>query len=74
MPKSERCLISVELAGALSDAVEAMGLHVPKGDRGFVCSECGYPVKPHKASKTTAAHFEHLKRNAKCSLSHKRRA
>jgi hypothetical protein len=71
VPRSERCLISVELAGALSEAVEAMGLHVPKGDRGFLCPECERPVKPHKAGAKMKAHFEHLKRNADCSLSHK---
>ena len=66
VPKSEQCLISVELANALSEAVEAMGLHVPAGDRGFLCGECEQPVKPHRAGKTTGA----LKRNPDCKLSH----
>ena len=39
----EQCLISVDLALALESA-EAMGLHVPNGDRGFLCPECKQPV------------------------------
>jgi hypothetical protein len=36
----------------------------------FRCSECGGLVRPHKKGTTgQAAHFEHLSRNAQCSLS-----
>lgn len=40
----------------------------------FTCLECGEAVKPHAEGNSTAAHFEHYKRNPKCSLSHKLRA
>ena len=35
----------------------------------FRCVDCGNPVRPHKDSKTTSAHFEHHRRNAACPLS-----
>ena len=37
----------------------------------FVCTECGQPVRPHRSGGNASAHFEHLSRNADCSLSHK---
>jgi len=44
-------------------------------DRGrdYLCPECRQRVRPHRESKDgqQAAHFEHLERNASCSLSHK---
>jgi 5-methylcytosine-specific restriction protein A len=36
----------------------------------FLCSECQKPVKPHRSGGHADAHFEHLKRNPECSLSH----
>jgi uncharacterized protein YlaI len=41
--------------------------------RDYLCPECRQRVRPHRASKDgqQAAHFEHLERNASCSLSHK---
>jgi hypothetical protein len=35
----------------------------------FLCVECGHRVRPHKAGGGAAAHIEHLKLNAACSLS-----
>jgi len=42
--------------------------------RGLVCVECRRRVIPHSAAedRTQAAHFEHFRRNPKCSLSDKR--
>lgn len=36
----------------------------------FECIECGQPVRAHSSGGHTKAHFEHLQRNSKCSLSH----
>ena len=35
----------------------------------FQCIECGERVRPHQKSKYAVAHFEHLSRNPKCTLS-----
>ena len=35
----------------------------------FHCIQCHKRVRPHKASATMAAHFEHHARNQGCSLS-----
>ena len=42
--------------------------------RRLVCYECRRRVIPHSAGKnhTTAAHFEHFRRNPRCSRSDKR--
>jgi hypothetical protein len=39
--------------------------------RNIICSECSERVKAHKESDdgSQAAHFEHFKRNKRCSLS-----
>lgn len=36
----------------------------------FRCRECDQPVRAHKSGGHAAAHFEHLERNANCTLSH----
>jgi len=36
----------------------------------FTCTECARPVRPHQGGGRTPAHFEHLRRNRNCSLSH----
>jgi competence CoiA-like predicted nuclease len=66
----EQCLISIDLANALKVLAGAMKLKVLKGLR---CPKCGKPVRPHKAGRKQAAHFEHVKQNRDCSLSHRRR-
>lgn len=37
----------------------------------FTCMECGRSVRPHQGGGHTPPHFEHLRRNRNCSLSHK---
>ena len=42
----------------------------------YICPECGKSVKPHRSSEhgtgsNNPAHFEHVDRNAECSLSDK---
>ena len=69
MPLNETCLIDVDTANALRLLVDKLGLKVPKGKMAFLCPDCGKPVKPHDAGGDHAAHFEHLRRNKKCSLS-----
>jgi len=69
MVKMKECVIGVGLANAIREVADALGLKVPKGKLGFRCTECSQPVKP-MISGGTAAHFEHLKRNPKCSLAH----
>ena len=69
MPRAQECVISIELANVLRALASAMGLDVPGGELGFRCRHCGEPVRPHKASATQAAHFEHLERNPGCPLS-----
>jgi hypothetical protein len=72
MAKITECVIDVELANAIRKMADALALKVPDGKLGFRCPKCGLPVKSMMPGKT-AAHFEHLKRNNDCSLSHVRR-
>ncbi|SDX26290.1 HNH endonuclease [Lysobacter enzymogenes] len=39
----------------------------------FKCLECDQLVRPHRSGGNARAHFEHLERNAACSLSHEAR-
>ena len=66
MPKSKitECLIDIDMAAAIRDAIQATGLKAKRGDIGFRCPECSKPVK------VVGNHFEHLDRNRNCSLSH----
>lgn len=59
--KFEGNLISVEGA-----------LNIKKNNKTakFNCIECDHRVKPHSGGGHTNAHFEHIRRNSKCSLSH----
>jgi hypothetical protein len=70
MPRATNCLlsthtISVEQALRMRDD--------PQRNRkvllDFRCVACELPVRPHKDSKRSAAHFEHHRRNAGCLLS-----
>ncbi len=65
MPKSTQCLIDVDVAKAIIQLIRATG--AKKITAQFYCPECGRNVEPH--FKNSKAHFEHLKRNAACSLS-----
>lgn len=42
-----------------------------KKDPDFSCIECRQPTRVHEAGGHMPAHFEHLKRNKHCPLSHK---
>jgi hypothetical protein len=74
MPTSTECTyagqrIDVDRALELKD-----GRSSPKQPRpAFFCIECGAAVKPHRGGGHASAHFEHLKRNPSCSLSHRAR-
>ena len=59
----------VTITDALKMKINAIKSHsiMPK----FYCTECGLRVRPHKAGKNNGAHFEHLKRNKNCLMSHK---
>jgi hypothetical protein len=71
-PKMKDCLIGVDLAKAIRKVAGSLKLKVPDGKLGFRCTECNRPVKP-AVGKKQPPHFEHLDRNAKCSLSHVKR-
>lgn len=55
----------------IDDAVDLRDRSSVRPD--FRCIECDEPVRAHKAGGHVAAHFEHLNRNANCSLSHRAR-
>jgi competence CoiA-like predicted nuclease len=62
-------LIDVDVAKAIIQLMRATG--AKKLMAQFYCPECGRKVEPH--FKNSKAHFEHLKRNAACSLSDRSR-
>ena len=49
---------------------KALDLKETGVDLSFLCLECGQQVRPHAGGGHTKAHFEHIQRNANCSLSH----
>lgn len=70
MPRATTCILNgnettVEEALWLRD----LGATQKQPRLDFRCKNCGEPVKPHKNGTHGAAHFEHLERNARCSLS-----
>ena len=67
MPRSQDCLIDVELALAISGLVKAMKLKAPKGKWSFRCPRCKKPVKPSDGN-AGEPYFAHLKRSM-CPLS-----
>ena len=71
MPTATACFydgkaIEVDKAIALKQRAKADNNVVPL----FTCLECHERVRPHRGGGHAPAHFEHLKRNADCSLSH----
>ncbi len=71
MVKITECVIGVDLASAIRSVARSLRLKVPDGKLGFRCPECRKPVKPaYSAGGKLGNHFEHLKRNRNCSLSH----
>jgi hypothetical protein len=65
--KLEQSEITVQEAIRLRQIARADERPMPA----FTCTECGRPVRPHEGGGHTPAHFEHLRRNKNCSLSHK---
>ncbi|MEN9779605.1 MAG: hypothetical protein RL014_753 [Pseudomonadota bacterium] len=73
MPKSTTCLlfnrvVTVEEALDIRDSKDKA---VRKQKLSMICVDCQKPVRPHKAGKTSGAHFEHHQRNPACPLSDK---
>lgn len=75
MPKMTECKIgsvpvSVVDAINLRDGARQLSAAAPD----FRCPECNGTVRPHRAATADPAkypaHFEHLERDASCSLSH----
>ena len=59
--------------GKLITVDEAMHIKSSNEDTqalSFKCTECDKPVRHHRSGGKVSAHFEHLKRNPECSLSH----
>lgn len=70
MPRAVTCLLNksqITIEHALNLRRDAKGGGSSRLD--FRCSACQQPVKPHKESAYGAAHFEHMERNEKCTLS-----
>jgi hypothetical protein len=68
MPRATTCVLN----GEVIDVAEALRRkrRLTRSMRAdFRCTECGKPVRPHRDSDYGDAHFEHLRRNAECSLS-----
>ncbi len=70
MPTATKCIMN----GNTIDICEALILREQVGNKkanrkDYFCIECYQPVYAHRASDSTAAHFEHSKRNSDCSLS-----
>ncbi|MFM9958216.1 MAG: threonine aldolase family protein [Phycisphaerales bacterium] len=67
-PKITRCLFEGRFL-SIEDALAMRG-DGPGTAFGFLCPECRTPVRPHRAGGLASAHFEHLDRQPRCSLSH----
>ena len=72
MPTMTTCIMN----GNTIDIQEALTLRDQADNRGvdreeYFCIECNQPVRAHNDGGDTGAHFEHLARNAACTLSHK---
>ena len=59
--------VDIETALKLREQAKKNKSLMPK----YSCIECGQPVRPHQAGNNNPAHFEHLKRNKRCSMSHR---
>ena len=60
-------VIGADLRIRLPDTARMTG----KKDPDFRCTVCKRPTRVHEAGGHMPAHFEHLKRNKHCPLSHK---
>jgi hypothetical protein len=61
-------LIDVRLANLIVEMIAAAGGRYKHGNLRFKCPECNQKLRPHGGD---SPHFEHVKRNKGCSLSHK---
>lgn len=67
--------VTCHLAGNVISVDEALDALAWARNRGegrpdFRCVHCGAAVRPHRASASQGAHFEHHQRNRACPLSH----
>jgi hypothetical protein len=70
-PKAMSCEIACPEGWKPIGIETALEMRRKKTWCGGRCIECREPVRPHRIGTTgQAAHFEHLERNPKCSLSH----
>jgi hypothetical protein len=67
---TRHCVLTIGTALQLRQRLKEAGLPVPK----FLCTYCKRPVRAESKGRTSAAHFEHLKRNIDCPLSEKSKA
>ena len=70
MPTATKCIMNgntIDICEALILRDQADKKSVNRED--YFCIECDQPIFAHRASDSTAAHFEHRKRNLDCSLS-----
>lgn len=71
MPRAEECIldgqrIGIELALEIRYSARRERVSDPVD---FRCVECDMKVRPHRESLYGRAHFEHIRRNPKCTLS-----
>lgn len=69
MPLATTCVIKVPVKKALE--IREHGEVITDTKLLFICKECGRTVRPVQASEGKRAHFAHLRRNLKCTLSDK---
>lgn len=67
MVKSTYCFIKVNVKEALQ--IRDEGFLITDSPKLFKCTECGRTVRPRTKGEGQKAHFAHLRRNPKCSLS-----
>lgn len=72
MPTAIKCLFNGRTID-VTYAIELRGRTSANAGKSleFKCVECRRPVRPHQTGGHVVAHFEHLARNEKCSLSHR---
>lgn len=68
MPLATTCRLNGEVID-VHEALRRKSRVTRSGRVDFRCVECDQAVRPHRDGGHGAAHFEHLRRNRKCSLS-----
>lgn len=66
MPTSVKCFWN----GSEIDIAKAIEIRDREDSPLFLCVQCGERVKAHSGGGHTSAHFEHVRRNPECPLSH----